>query len=161
MNLSRFLTFGISPFFGVLFAGRDLARGWGDNITWLQLQDALQEAQIVQKPMMVIVHKESCPVCARVKPLFASHPGINKLSQHFVMVNLEPDEVPRTPEFEPDGAYVPRILFFSHDGRIFRNIIGKEPRNKYFYDDMRLLENNMKRVLRQYREVQHPSDAAQ
>ncbi|CAG5128360.1 unnamed protein product [Candidula unifasciata] len=125
MNLSRFLTFGISPFFGVLFAGRELARG-------------------------------------SVKPLFAAHPGINKLSQHFVMVNLEPDEVPRPPEFEPDGAYVPRILFFSHDGRIFRNIIGKEPRNKYFYDNMRRLENNMKRVLRQYREeVQDPSDAAQ
>ncbi|BFY98806.1 hypothetical protein BsWGS_01846 [Bradybaena similaris] len=152
MILSRYITLGISPFLGVLFAGPGMARGWGESIRWLQLQDAMHEAQMTQRPMMVIVHKDGCPACARVKPLFATHPGIISLSQYFAMVNLEANEVPRTSDFEPDGAYVPRILFFSPSGRVLTHIVGKEQSNRYYYDDMGYLAGNMQRVLQQYRQ---------
>ena len=49
--------------------------------------------------------------CVALKPQFAANMEIQKLSQHFVMVNIQDDEDPKDSKFAPDGGYIPRIIF--------------------------------------------------
>lgn len=107
----------------------------------------MAEALHQQKPILIIVHKQSCPICQRVKPKFAIHRGVRYLSRYFAMVNLEPDEVPDEENFEPDGRYVPRFMFYNSNGIILKEIQSSDPQFKYFYEDFDVLEENMKRVL--------------
>lgn len=45
------------------------------------------------------------------KPKFAGSAAALELSQHFVMVNTIDNEEPKETKYEPDGGYIPRILF--------------------------------------------------
>lgn len=45
------------------------------------------------------------------KPKFAESAAALELSKHFVMVNTMDKEEPKESKYEPDGGYIPRILF--------------------------------------------------
>ena len=96
----------------------------------------LQKAAAENKHMMVIVHIMTCPACVRNKFWFSRSQAIADLSQYFVMVNVEPNEIPRwIRQLTPDGAYVPRILFMTPNGRVLRGIGTGHPEYNYAYMD--------------------------
>lgn len=48
---------------------------------------------------------------AALKAKFPNSKELEKLSEHFVMVNIMDDEEPQDKKYTPDGGYIPRILF--------------------------------------------------
>lgn len=68
------------------------------------------------------------------------------------MVNLEIHEVPKSPEFNPDGYYVPRILFFSPQGRLLSDVnVRYNTEYKFNYPGEHYLLGNMKTVVEKFR----------
>lgn len=99
------------------------------------------------KPIMVVIHKNKCPACNDLKPKFAIDSDIQNLSRHFVMVNLETDEVPKSAEFQPDGPYVPRILFFGPDCKLISDVHNSNKAQKFLYNEVNDIADNMRHVL--------------
>jgi len=106
------------------------SRGWGEDIKWKTLEAGKSEAEENWRPMMVVLHWMSCAGCGWMKREFTASDRIRELSENFVMVNLLPEEIPRLankkpdPTYAPDGYYVPRILFFSPEGKLLPQIKG-------------------------------------
>lgn len=65
------------------------------------------------------------------------------------MVNVRKDEIPAKDEarFQPDGTYVPRILFFTPDGELMEDIYNRHPtaddKYKYFYSNKTQIVDSM------------------
>ena len=51
-----------------------------------------------------------------LRPKIAASKEMEKLKDHFVMVNTEDDEEPKDKQFDQDGQYVPRIFFLGKLG---------------------------------------------
>ncbi|CAG5131901.1 unnamed protein product, partial [Candidula unifasciata] len=126
---------------------------WGDNINWLTLDQAFKKAREENVPVMVIVHKMSCGACIYQRRWFSRSKTIQALSKNLAMVNLEYNEVPKSPEFTPDGFYVPRILFFSPYGRLLPDVNVKyNQQYKFNYPQEHDLASNMKSVIEEFRQ---------
>ncbi|RUS74593.1 hypothetical protein EGW08_017635 [Elysia chlorotica] len=124
-----------------------LHRGWGENIEWHSFNDAMKKAASENKHIMVIIHVMTCPACISNKYWFSRSKAIAELSQHFVMVNAQPSEIPRViKELAPDGHYVPRILFMTPNGRVLRGVGTGHPEYNYVYMDEHQLVRNMKNL---------------
>lgn len=128
----------------------ELARGWGDDIDWVTLEEAKEISVREKKPIMVIIHKTWCGACKSLKKEVAEDEAIAKFSSNLVMVNTEDDEEPKDKSFAPDGGYVPRVFFLSPvtqkvDASI-HNVAGNQD-YKYFYYDTRDLLTSMKRAV--------------
>lgn len=105
----------VKALFGVLFddaqckgsKGKD--NGFGSNYVWAgSLESGLQIASNHRKPVMVIIHKSWCTACKKLKPKFADSTDIQRLSRHFVMINLADEDEPPSVSYQPDGNYIPR-----------------------------------------------------
>lgn len=65
------------------------------------------------------------------------------------MVGVRKDEIPAQDEarFQPDGTYVPRILFFTPDGEFMKDIYNRHPKAedkyKYFYSNTSQIIDSM------------------
>ncbi|XP_073239584.1 uncharacterized protein [Porites lutea] len=128
-----------------------LDRGWGEKIEWKTLQDGLEEAKKSNKPLMLLIHKTWCGACKALKPAFAESQEIADFSKNFVMVNLEDEEEPKDEKYRPDGRYIPRILFLSHDGEVMKNVYnknGKHKDTKYYYGKTSEIVDSMKSFLK-------------
>lgn len=88
------------------------ALGWGEHIAWRYLDEGLSEAKSSGRPLMLVVHASWCGQCKRLKPAFKDK-ELAELSRHFVMVNADQDEVPKTLSYAPDGSYLPRVVFIA------------------------------------------------
>ncbi|XP_012536084.1 thioredoxin domain-containing protein 12-like [Monomorium pharaonis] len=124
-------------FRNVIAAG-DSNRSFGCMYKWRNLQEGFQEAKISRKPIFLLIYKPGCPTCEKLKPKFNNSIRILDLSQHFVMVGVRKDEMILMQDkarFQPDGTYVPRILFFTPDGEFMKDIYNRHPKadNKYKY----------------------------
>jgi protein-disulfide reductase (glutathione) len=109
------------------------SRGWGDQIAWRTLDDALAEAKTRHAPLMLVVHTSWCHKCRALKDSFQS-PQLRQLSERLVMVNLDQDAEPAALDYAPDGNYVPRIVFLDPDGKVDRSLANPRPsRFRYFY----------------------------
>ncbi|XP_065197371.1 thioredoxin domain-containing protein 12-like [Sycon ciliatum] len=128
-----------------------LARGFGDHLDWKTQADGLAEAKESGKPIMMLIHKSWCSACNALKKEFQNpNDDIDKLSKHFVLVNLEDDEEPREEKYGPDGKYIPRILFLHSDGEPdvdIQNVEGN-PNYVYFYSQASEVTASMKEALR-------------
>ncbi|CAL1537665.1 unnamed protein product [Lymnaea stagnalis] len=134
--------------FGISLTTGTNDRGWGDRYDWHSLDEAFHKARTEDKPMMVVIHKMTCAACQAQKRWFSRSPRIFELSKNFVMVNLEVHEVPKNPDFSPDGHYVPRILFFTPGGRLMSQV--KFHYNKeyqYTYPDEHDLARSMMLII--------------
>lgn len=127
----------------------ELARGWGDNIAWVENAVARKIAKKSGRPVMYVIHKTWCGACKNLKPKFAASEEIAKLSAEFVMVNLQDNEEPAGDQFKPDGGYIPRILFAGPSGRVDPSVINSagNPKYKYFYSDADSIVASMKSAL--------------
>jgi len=71
------------------------------------------------------------------------------------MVNMKKNDIPSRdrPRFQPDGTYVPRILFFTPDGKFMEEIYNRHPKAdnkyKYFYSNANQIINSMILALEQ------------
>lgn len=65
------------------------------------------------------------------------------------MVGVKKGEIPAEDEarFQPDGTYVPRILFFTADGEFTKDIYNRHPKAdnqyKYFYSSTSQIIDSM------------------
>ncbi|GFN86819.1 thioredoxin domain-containing protein 12 [Plakobranchus ocellatus] len=118
---------------------------WTDSIGWIPLEEAKKSG----KPALVLIYNPNCSMCCNLKAKLMAHPGVKMLSPEFAMVHLTADEIPTEEKgvFTPDGAYVPRILFFDANFNFLPQVQGTEPTYQYFYRDPRAIEISMRRVL--------------
>lgn len=135
---------------GSLSAAADYARGWGRNIQWVTLEEGQKMAKAQNKPAMIVIHKTWCRACRALRPRFANSQDIAKLSNEFIMINVQDDEEPRDPEFKPDGGYIPRILFMNSNGTVIPEVNNPngESRWKYFYGETGSILSSMYRTLK-------------
>jgi len=65
------------------------------------------------------------------------------------MVGMKKDEIPAQDEakFQPDGTYVPRILFFTPDGEFMKDVYNHhqkaDDKYKYFYNSTSQIIDSM------------------
>ncbi|XP_067677409.1 thioredoxin domain-containing protein 12-like isoform X2 [Haliotis asinina] len=125
------------------------ARGWGDDIDWVNLQDGLAKAKEQNKPLMLVIHKSWCGACKALKPKFAETKDIISLSKQFIMVNTENEEEPSEKQYSPDGGYIPRILFLDPEGNVRKEFINENGNDKYryYYPDTEDIVTSMNKVL--------------
>ncbi|XP_012276071.1 thioredoxin domain-containing protein 12-like [Orussus abietinus] len=107
---------------------------------WTSLPAGFHEARKTGKPIFVFIQRSTCPACKHLKSKFVKSLKLSELSSRFVMVNVDngPDSVRNRGVFHPDGKYVPRILFFTPEGRLLReayNRHARDPKYKYFYSN--------------------------
>ncbi|XP_050719235.1 thioredoxin domain-containing protein 12-like [Eriocheir sinensis] len=125
-------------------ASEDAGHGLGEQYEWHTLEEGLEISRETGKPLMFIIHKSWCGACRAFKPKFAASAAALELSQHFVMVNAVDDEEPKDTKYEPDGGYIPRILFLDSKGDVRQEIYNKKgkPQYKFFYfDDVSVVES--------------------
>lgn len=127
------------------------ANGFGDNIAWRGLDEGLDEAKKLTRPLMLVVHASWCSQCRALKPEFGDS-ELKELSDQFVMVNLDQDEVPRALEFAPDGDYVPRIVFIDPTSGRAVPELRNEARNRtlYYYSSADDVVDTMKKALQRH-----------
>jgi len=127
-----------------------LSNGFGDEIEWKPWSEALELAKETEKPIMVLLHKTSCPACKSFKPVFAKSKEILDLSSKFVMVNAKFGQDPSNePKLAIDGKYVPRIIFMNSHGDVLKEVINKKgnPKYKYFHQTAQTVVDAMESVL--------------
>jgi protein-disulfide reductase (glutathione) len=125
--------------------------GFPEAIAWWGLEDALATVKTEHRPMMLIVHASWCERCKELKPRMAAD-DVVALSQQFVMVNVDQDEVPAALGYAPDGTYVPRVLFFDPaTGQLDAELVNAtRDRYRYFYGPNDDLAAIMKGALARY-----------
>ena len=105
-----------------------------------------------KKPGMLIIHKSWCGACKQLMPKFAASTKIEKLSEDFVMINTLDDDEPQGSEFQPDGGYIPRILFFDPESqKVEKKFNSGRNDYKYFYSSADDIVSAMTRVSESYR----------
>jgi len=131
-----------------------LARGWGDNIPWMELEAGIEKAKEENKPLMLIIHKTWCGACQTLKGKFAKAKMIAELAKNFIMVNAEDDEEPWEEDYQPDGGkYIPRIFFLSPEGQVLKDVINPKDEYKqypYYYSNPAPIITVMQSVLKKY-----------
>ncbi|XP_026865537.1 anterior gradient 1 [Electrophorus electricus] len=123
---------------------QSLARGWGDEIRWVQTyEEGLSKMEESNKPLMVIHHLEDCPHSQALRKVFAENKDIQRLTKEFIMLNLVHET--GDDNLAPDGYYVPRILFIDPSKTVRGDITGKYANHMYTYEptDMDVLMENM------------------
>ena len=65
---------------------------------------------------------------------FSDSDEIEKLSADFEMVNTEDNDEPQGDQYQPDGGYIPRILFLNSEGKVQAQIKDTaRTQYQYFY----------------------------
>ncbi|KAG5329202.1 TXD12 protein, partial [Acromyrmex charruanus] len=150
LNVTTALVYYYYIFGNVIAAADDDSnRNFERTYKWRNLQEGFEEAKICRKPIFLLIYKLGCPTCEKLKPKFTNSIKIVNLSQHFVMVRMKKDEIPAQDEakFQPDGTYVPRILFFTPDGKFMKDVYNHHPKAdnkfKYFYNNTSQIIDSM------------------
>ncbi|TMS36447.1 hypothetical protein L596_003606 [Steinernema carpocapsae] len=127
------------------------AHGFGDEVEWVQWDNAISIAMDLNKPILLLVHKTWCGACKALKTTFrvsTNRGELIKLSDKFVMTNTEDDEEPEDEEYAPDGRYIPRIFFLDKFGkRLEVNNKKAYPNNQYYYPQINDIVKGMKKAL--------------
>ncbi|CAL4086332.1 unnamed protein product, partial [Meganyctiphanes norvegica] len=124
--------------------------GMGEFYEWHSLEDGLTLSSETGKPVMLIIHKSWCGACKALKPQFSQSDKILELSKHFVMVNTVDDEEPNDTKYQPDGGYIPRILFLDSDGDVKEELINENgnEKYKYYYWNAETVVKSMKKAVK-------------
>lgn len=108
------------------------SHGFNDAIAWRHLDEGLAEAKNEGRPLMLVVHASWCSRCQELKPAF-SDARLAELSERFVMVNADQDEIPAVTSYAPDGKYIPRVLFIDPATGSADEALQNPGRERYHY----------------------------
>ena len=107
------------------------SNGLGEAYTWTEFSEAFGGS----KPVMLVATKSYCGACKALKPQFAASPALLAASADFTMVSVGDEFAESAEKFQPDGGYIPRILFFHPDGTPIAGVTGPNPTYKHFFSD--------------------------
>lgn len=132
----------------VIASGLD--NGMGEFYEWHSLEDGLTLSSETGKPLMLIIHKSWCGACKALKPQFSKSDKILELSKNFVLVNTLDDEEPTDAKYQPDGGYIPRILFLDSEGTVKEELINENgnEKYKYYYWNAETVVKSMKKAIK-------------
>lgn len=74
------------------------------------LDAGVAQAQAEGKPILVIVHKSTCPACKRLLPQIGQSNDLKNLGKQFVIINSVDGSDPKAEKL--GKAYFPRYDFF-------------------------------------------------
>ncbi|CAL1532161.1 unnamed protein product [Lymnaea stagnalis] len=139
-----------SALLGSVAAAAEQVKTWG-RINWVTMKDGQRLVKEQGKPAMVVFHKPWCRACKALRPRFANSREIEQLSNDFIMISVEEEEVPKNSELSPDGAYIPRILFMDPEGKVLNHVYNQKGNKqyRYYYAETASIIDSMKNVLKQ------------
>ncbi|XP_059162533.1 thioredoxin domain-containing protein 12-like [Physella acuta] len=147
--MAPFFALAASALLGSVSAAVEQVKTWG-RINWVSLKEGQKLAKEQGKPAMIVFHKPWCRACKALRPRFANSREIEQMSNDFVMISVEDDEVPKSADLSPDGAYIPRILFLDAEGNVMKHVVNKGSEGfKYYYYETDSIVDSMKNVLKQ------------
>eukprot|EP00040_Diaphanoeca_grandis_P022842 m.123410 g.123410 ORF g.123410 m.123410 type:complete len:202 (-) comp28985_c0_seq1:73-678(-) len=129
--------------------------GWGDHLNWHTLEDArsLVISGEVCKPILLLIHTPNCDICGDLSLEFKSSRAIKKLSESFIMVNVEDEEDSGEHSDTYKHGY-PRLMFLDSEGKVRPEI--RNPKSKYakhnypyFYGSITHMVEGMRSALHQ------------
>jgi len=138
-------------------------KDWGGkSIDWMtDIDEGFEKAKEERMPVMMQVHRIWCHACQSLQPQFAESKEIAALSKSFVMLNIYGESEPWQDEYQPDGKYVPRTMFFDSDGSLMKEIINPKTEKGYAYlhTDSEMITTAMKQALARH-SVEKPKKSA-
>lgn len=132
--------------------GKSLARGFNENINWVNIDDGLRFVKERKRPGLILIHKSWCGACKHLKPGVTQSKEMEDLSRKFVMINIQDEEEPNEKKYKPDGGYIPRVLFVNTEGEMMNEVINAEGSEsyKYYYSSPQMIVKSMQRVLQKH-----------
>ncbi|HEX2840028.1 thioredoxin family protein [Hyphomicrobium sp.] len=105
----------------------NMAELWnGSQIDWREVGPGIQEASRTGKPVVMLFHASWCTSCKRYRHVWKD-PGVVAASKSFVMILVDVDKDPdANGAFSPDGTYVPRTIFYTAEGDVIPDAVGKD-----------------------------------
>lgn len=121
------------------------------QIDWYAYEAGLARAKDLGRPAMMVIYAPWCPHCHNYASVFHD-PEIVGLAGRFVMILVDRDQRPDLgTEYDLDGDYVPRTLFFAKDGTLDPSLHADRTSYLYVYDELdpKDLARGMKAALTQ------------
>ena len=105
----------------------NMAELWnGAEIAWREVGPGIREAGRTGKPVVMLFHASWCSSCKRYRAVWKD-PGVVAASKSFVMILVDVDKEPEANgAFSPDGTYVPRTIFYTAEGDVMKDVVGKD-----------------------------------
>ncbi|XP_076287243.1 thioredoxin domain-containing protein 12 [Lasioglossum baleicum] len=132
---------------------------------WKSFDNGFREAKQTDKPIFLFVYKIGCPACEILKEKVSKSVRVMDLSERFVMIKMDArkDEFINKGRYQPDGKYVPRILFFTANGKLIKEAYNKRNdaknnKHKYFYSNPSEVVESMLFVLKEYSTESMPAE---
>mmetsp|Transcript_34534 Transcript_34534/g.58488 ORF Transcript_34534/g.58488 Transcript_34534/m.58488 type:complete len:308 (+) Transcript_34534:34-957(+) len=102
--------------------GEKGARGFNEKIQWVNsIAEGERIARQEKKPILLLIHNTACHQCTKLKSAFTTSKYADEIEQYsskFVMINLQNEEEPSDLKYQPDGEYIPRMLFMDSEGQV-------------------------------------------
>jgi thiol:disulfide interchange protein len=113
----------------------DMADLWnGAEIAWREVGPGIREASRTGKPVVMLFHASWCGSCKRYRAVWKD-PGVVAASKSLVMILVDVDKDPdANGAFSPDGTYVPRTIFYTAEGDVMKDAVGKDPEYPHTID---------------------------
>lgn len=105
----------------------DMAELWnGAEIAWREVGPGIREAGRTGKPVVMLFHASWCSSCKRYRAVWKDS-GVVAAAKRFVMILVDVDKDPdANGAFSPDGTYVPRTIFYTAEGDVMKDVVGKD-----------------------------------
>lgn len=113
----------------------------GEKIGWVyDLSNGLEQAQSLNKPLMVDFYADWCGWCKKLDRDVYSKDDIQKLLESFIAVKVNTDRYPQDAR-KNNVQGLPTVLFMSPDGKIIAEVIG--------YKDSAAFKEIMTKIIKQ------------
>jgi thiol:disulfide interchange protein len=98
----------------------------GAEIAWQEVGPGIRESSRTGKPVVMLFHASWCTSCKRYRQVWKDE-DVVAASKNFVMILVDVDKDPdANGAFSPDGTYVPRTIFYTAEGDVMSDVVGKD-----------------------------------
>jgi hypothetical protein len=119
-------------------------------IRWYGWDDGIKSAASQHKPLLLLLHTDSCPKCTLLGHVFRDNKDVHKLAKQFVMVQVNGGTAPMAvvQRFARFGSYYPRVVFLRDDATPMAEITSANSSFPYYFQPSRpeVLVDAMKRA---------------